>query len=86
MAFRQGLVGIVSGLIIGAAIFIYVSSILLQQLKIAYRSGTTAAQQATFNTSVDNLITMSFTIGTLMAVAAIAVVGFWIVKSVIGGT
>ncbi len=75
---QTGLIGVVAGLIIGAAIFIYVASTLLTGLKT---STTTAA----FNTSIDAMITISFTVGSLMAIAAVAVVGFWIVRNVIGG-
>jgi len=75
---KTGLISVVAGLIIGAAIFIYVASTLLEGLKSA--TTTTA-----FNSSIDNLVTLSFTCGSLMAIAAVAVIGFWIVKSVIGG-
>ena len=75
---RTGLIGVVAGLIIGAAIFIYVSTTLLTGLK----SSTTTA---TFNTTIDSMVTISFTVGTLMSIAAIAVVGFWVVRNVIGG-
>ena len=88
----MGLIGVVAGLIIGAAIFIYVATTLLASLKDSYAAGagtlsadTEANVTGPFNTSVDGMITVSFTVGTLMAVAAIAVVGFWVVKNVIGG-
>ena len=100
---KAGLITIVSSLIIGAAIFIYVANALITPLKtsfwggLTHRSGNTSTVaenethnasvvlSASFNTSVDGLISITFTVGTLMAVASIAVVGFWIVKSVIGG-
>ncbi len=98
---KTGLVGVVAGLIIGAAIFIYVATTLLEGLKAGYcaglipapsnATGSTPAQNAsvnasaTFNTSVDAMATVTLTVGSLMAIAAVAVVGFWIVKNVIGG-
>ncbi len=85
MAVSTGLIGVVSGLIIGAAVFIYVASTLLQGLKNSNPGTAGAANSALFNTSVDSMITISFTVGSLMAIAAIAVVGFWIVNNVIRG-
>lgn len=102
---KTSLVAAVVGLIIGAAIFIYVASSLLQGLKTAYmnslsppvsnNTGATPAAGAAanasrnasvaFNTSVDSMITISYTVGSLMGIAAVALVGFWIVKDVIGG-
>ncbi len=95
----MGMIGVVSGLIIGAAIFIYVASELLNGLKASYAAtlnisnatGSTPAQNASrnaseaFNTSVDAMVTITFTVGSLMSIAAIAVVGFWIVNNVIRG-
>ncbi len=95
---KTGLIGVVAGLIIGAAIFIYVATTLLEGLKAGYAAGlipaisdTLGAPNASrnasiaFNASVDAMATVTLTVGSLMAIAAVAVVGFWIVKNVIGG-
>ena len=76
---KTGLIAVVAGLIIGAAMFIYVAATMLSGLKATSTS-------TTFNSSIDGLITLSFTCGSLMSIAAVAVIGFWIVKSVIGGS
>lgn len=81
---KTGLIATVASLIIGAAIFIYVASTLLTGLKNSNPGAAGATASATFNTSIDAMITISFTVGSLMAIAAVAVIGFWIVRDVIG--
>jgi len=91
----KNLIAVISGLIIGAAIFIFVAEYIVTAMKSGFAGqqtfgNTTAAgfaainRSAAFNTSADGLQTLAFTSGSLMAIAAVAVIGFWIVKSVIG--
>lgn len=66
----SGLVGVVSGLVIGAALFIYVISQLLPGLK-------TVTTPAAVNTSLDSMVTTSLTVGGLMVIAGLVVVVIW---------
>ena len=79
---QGSLVGLVGGVLIGAAILLFVVTLVLNNLKDANAS---AADSDSFNTTVDTIQTMMTVSAILLAVMGIVIVGSQIIAYIGGG-
>lgn len=79
---KQGLIGAVGAVLIGAAILLFVCTLILNQLKTANAS---ASDSDAFNVTVDQIKTMLTVTSILLAVMGIVIVGSNIIGYIGGG-
>jgi len=79
---KGSLVGLVGGVLIGAAILLFVTTLIMNQLKNANAANT---GNETFNTTIDNIKTMMTVSAILLAVMGIVIVGSQIIAYIGGG-
>ena len=81
-ASRGSVIGLVGGVLIGAAILLFVVTLVLNNLKDANAKNE---GNETFNTSVDTIQTMMTVSAILLAVMGIVIVGSQIIGYIGGG-
>ena len=79
---RQGLIGAVGAVLIGAAILLFVCTLVLNNLKVANASAT---DSDAFNSTIDQVKTMLTVTTILLAVMGIVIVGSNIIGYIGGG-
>lgn len=79
---KGSLVGMVGGVLIGAAILLFVCTLVLNNLKTANAS---ASDSDDFNTTIDQIMTMLTVSSILLAVMGIVIVGSQIIAYIGGG-
>lgn len=75
---QQSIIGVVGGLILGAAMLLYVGTMILGNLK-------DVANDDDMNDSIDQLQTMLGIVTLLLAITGIVIVGWFIVGIISGG-
>ena len=79
---KGSMVGLVGGVLIGAAILLFVCTLVLNNLKTANAS---ASDSDAFNTTIDQIKTMLTVSSILLAVMGIVIVGSQIIAYIGGG-
>ena len=85
---KGSIIGLVGGVLIGAAVLLFVVSLILTYLKEAAGSGEDAAARADWNTTnstIDTIQTMMTVSAILLSVMGIVIVGSQIIGYIGGG-
>ena len=80
---RQSIIGAVGGVLIGAAILLFVCTIVLNSLKSSTTG--TAAERAALNVTIDQIKTFLTVCVILLGVLGIVIIGSSIIGSISGG-
>jgi hypothetical protein len=84
MSGKQSIIGAVGGVLIGAAILLFVCTMILNSLKNS-STGMPAADRTALNTTIDQLKTFLTVCTILLGILGIVLIGATIIAAISGG-